>query len=401
MRVAHLALASMAAATTYCNREKSFCVVSQLKADDHKTVCFTVHSTAAGWAGFGIGNKGMNGADIFVGWKNSTKGYTIANLQASTETQPTLDPTVQNIVAVPLLDTNMTLGIDYSFCRPLQVAKGKNIEATTQYIWAFSTTPLSSNIDSPSASFPIHTATDDQMFADFTLADPTVVVTGTDSGPIVKPSTSFTFEMVLNLHAALMWVAWVVCPLAGIFVARYLKSRLGHNWFRIHMAVMGLGTGLLGIGGVVVLFLFQTGPHFNSNHSLVGLGVSGLMIVQIALGIASNLMFDPNRAAIPLVDKAHWWIGRLLFVAALVNIQLGFMLFQTLPYTFSNYVMYGHWGLVGIGLLLFIGAEFKFGQDNHVKKHDEEKHASYQSYSYQSHGGYPSQDRNGSKRRYK
>jgi predicted benzoate:H+ symporter BenE len=58
----YAALAGLSLAVTWCeNAEKAFCIVAARK---DANVCFTVHSTATGWAGFGIGKTGMNGAGM-------------------------------------------------------------------------------------------------------------------------------------------------------------------------------------------------------------------------------------------------------------------------------------------------------------------------------------------------
>ena len=57
----YAALAGLSLAVTVCNADKALCIVAARK---DANVCFTVHSTATGWAGFGIGKDGMNGAGM-------------------------------------------------------------------------------------------------------------------------------------------------------------------------------------------------------------------------------------------------------------------------------------------------------------------------------------------------
>jgi hypothetical protein len=328
-----------------------------------------------------------------VGWKNSTGGYTVANVQSISKSQPKVDSAIQNTVVVPLMDQSLSLGLGFSFCRPLTVTNGgKNIEESSGYIYAYSNAAPTS-IDSATSSFAKHdkygsfsadftkadavtadganNGTDPNITGGTKGADPIIIGGGTEgSSSILSPSESFSKENIVNLHASMMWVAWVASPLTGIFIARYLKTRLGHNWYRLHMSLMGLGTGLLGLGGGVLIFLYTPKEsHLESNHARMGMGVLALMIVQIVLGFVSNHMFDESRTSIPTLDKAHWWVGRILVIGALVTIQFGFMLFQDIGYEFNMIILYVHYGIVGMFLLLFIAAEIKFsGQDSHVKK---------------------------------
>ena len=169
---------------------------------------------------------------------------------------------------------------------------------------------------------------------------------------------------MIDLHAVLMWLAWVIAPMMGIFYARYLKS-LGHVWFRIHMLMMGLITGGLCIASLFVICLYKPPPHFSSVHAQLGLAVCLAMVLQIILGILSNIYFDPDRTSIPLLDKAHSWLGRILVVAALVNIQFGFTLSQSIGFSQSIYVPIAHYFIVAIIVLVFLFAEFKIGPTTH------------------------------------
>lgn len=189
---------------------------------------------------------------------------------------------------------------------------------------------------------------------------------------ILKPSKSFTMQDVINLHGAMLWVAWVLSPIVGIFIARYAKDSLNHNWYRLHMAIMGITTVILGLAGVILIFLYTTPPHFDSTHAIVGTAIIALMLVQVVLGFVSNHMFDPDRTSIPAVDKVHWWLGRLLLLGGIGNCQLGFSLYNNF-YPLSSFFVIVHWTVVGGAVILFSVAEFKIGQVNHIQAEENEK----------------------------
>jgi hypothetical protein len=83
---------------------------------------------------------------------------------------------------------------------------------------------------------------------------------------------------------------------------------------------------------VYSLVIAQGTSHFDvvdSNpHQLVGLIVMILTAMQPILGFVADRMFVANRFEVPVFpDRVHWWLGRLIIVAAFVNIYLGFKLF--------------------------------------------------------------------------
>ncbi|KAJ1565139.1 hypothetical protein HK405_013066, partial [Cladochytrium tenue] len=106
------------------------------------------------------------------------------------------------------------------------------------------------------------------------------------------------------VHGSLMFVAWGVCPPAAIFIARYLKPQLRHNWYRLHMGLATGGTLLL--TGLGLLFVELTlGPG------------------DVVLGVLANWLFSPSRTGVPWWDQLHWWLGRGVVLLALAQIHLG------------------------------------------------------------------------------
>ena len=120
-----------------------------------------------------------------------------------------------------------------------------------------------------------------------------------------------------------MFLAWGLGPLFGIFIARFLKKILGVWWYRLHLGIHLIITGLLSFIGVLIVGLYKAPPHFDSVHTKIGLAVVIIMAIQIVLGFVINALWDPNRTSIPLWDQAHWWIGRILWCLAIANIGLG------------------------------------------------------------------------------
>jgi len=80
----------------------------------------------------------------------------------------------------------------------------------------------------------------------------------------------------------------------------------------------------------------------------------------MVVGVISHVKFDPHRLTVPVwPDQIHWWLGRLLWVAALVNLFLGvWEIAKPFGYrTYRNptlppYVLLGAW-------LLLVRTNFK------------------------------------------
>ncbi|KAJ3269480.1 cytosolic factor, phosphatidylinositol/phosphatidylcholine transfer protein [Terramyces sp. JEL0728] len=106
-----------------------------------------------GWAGFGVGNSMLNDP-LYVGWVNSTGGYTVVSAKTSARAQPTpVSP--QDITVAPLgVAAPSWAKVAYAFSRP-----ATGISATGSYVFAYSGTVPTGNKDSISASYVEHDST--------------------------------------------------------------------------------------------------------------------------------------------------------------------------------------------------------------------------------------------------
>ncbi|KAJ1561716.1 hypothetical protein HK096_003591 [Nowakowskiella sp. JEL0078] len=170
--------------------------------------------------------------------------------------------------------------------------------------------------------------------------------------------------MVHIVHGAFMFFAWGICAPVAVVVARYFKVMLGLWWFRVHVIVASL-TLILTIAGLVVIKLvtgtisIEVVQGLGGAHSILGVLVIILVVVQSILGVAIDFMFDSERTGIPLRDKSHWWIGRTLVIGSIVNLALGLFYLNTFTYVDVGW-------FIG-GLVWFvIGATFLFVLDRTI-----------------------------------
>lgn len=313
----------------FCQQDV-FCVLSVAR---ESSIVFTVLSAANSWAAFGIGSS-MTKTFMTMGWKNNTGGYTVSSRYSSGHVAPVLapgaiDPSVASDMAVP-----SWANLAYSF----QMPRTSSLSSNATYIWAHSSAEITGDIDSPSASFRIHDEFGTISNVDFTAApsiEPSEVL-NVGLKPIIGLPSHVSFDTVIKIHAWFMIYAWILCPFLGVFVARFLKARLPNIWFRLHVFIMTLGVGFFSITGILLIFLYKynrwdfSEPHqVNSRlNQIAGIVITVVFLVQIGIGIASDKYYNPYRVSAPVLDKVHWWLGRILIIAALANTVFGILLFQ-------------------------------------------------------------------------
>lgn len=166
----------------------------------------------------------------------------------------------------------------------------------------------------------------------------------------------------------------------GVWLARYFKV-IVPAWFKHHWRVQAVAVvialvavllafvGMLLftlISGVSSRFLFLTAhtPHTNnvtdkryyfdpSPHSILGLTIVALILLQVLLGYLSNALWHAGKPPHFFPDKLHWYCGRLALVLGIVNIYLG-----TREYVmaFDVRAAAGGWAVVGVMGAVVVGA---------------------------------------------
>ncbi|KAJ3308000.1 DOMON domain-containing protein frrs1L [Boothiomyces sp. JEL0838] len=378
----YLLLLSVVYSVPVCPISNGFCVVTEAQGSN---TCFTIHSKYDGWNGIGVGSTRMAGADMYIGWTNSTGGITIGNFEGSGHTQPNIN-SIQNqfSVSVPKVKPSWS-GQSFYFCRPTTLTlNGKSITESAGYIFAGSNSKPNGNVDKTGVTFVQH-----DVMGTFTpsFSSPNSNNSsntgqggagsdnnggsGTFTQPILTPSSSFPYQKIVILHGILMFIAWVISPFIGIYIARYMKSTLGHTWYILHVFFMAGLTACATIASFILIFLYSSDRFASVDsrvgdvHEKLGLIVTIAVVVQVLLGYISNAKYDPNRTSIPWFDIAHWWVGRILFLFGLLNAFFG-ILFYKENYTLSIWVFPIFWTIIGFGTVMFTIGQFTIGQDNHI-----------------------------------
>ncbi|KAJ3182026.1 hypothetical protein HDU87_000366 [Geranomyces variabilis] len=316
-----------------------------------------------GWVAFGLGT-GMNSADVMMAYALPDGSISITRRSSSGHFLPTLastqDLTITN-------SSSSSSGNVVTFRRPLAAASAStpSIQQSTQpLIWAGYT---GSPPTSPGA-IPQHTVSG---VASGNLLDGSMAFA--HSSPSAPPPTIVTGDdgsrdrRLRIIHGTLMAFAWVGLAPAAILIARFGKKALGVWWFRIHFTLFGLCAALTYAAfAIVYRVVADTGEnHYDYSasgiHVILGLLVVILTAPQAFLGIVIDKLWSPTRKSIPWRDKLHWWLGRLTFLLAVINIPFGIALFYRDDNNNNRpawpYILYAL--LLGAAVVAFVGLAIK------------------------------------------
>ncbi|KAJ3409362.1 hypothetical protein HDU80_001381 [Chytriomyces hyalinus] len=149
------------------------------------------------------------------------------------------------------------------------------------------------------------------------------------SGIIALPSGMSRATMVM-IHALIMSVALVLLPPIGIFIAMFMRDKLGSSWVGVHVGIMIVGVGLLSIVGATLAFLFKPGQPFASLHQIAGVAIIVLILFQIVFGFVAKAGYNPIESTSPIMTQVHRYFGFFIYVLVVpAQIYLGFTEYKT------------------------------------------------------------------------
>ncbi|KAJ3406737.1 hypothetical protein HDU80_010566 [Chytriomyces hyalinus] len=355
-KVVNIPATSSTSISTFCrDSSNSFCLVS-IRDEVAATVTFVAYSSLTGWIGFGTGQV-MAGSRMFIGWNNGKQA--VISQRTTSEYNLPIPVNASIFAAVPLpAGINLPSSIKISFALSVPISSG--IASTTSpsdFMFAGSnSTPGTPSV--PSSSFRKH-----EFRGQFNVD---VSKLGQSSGE--GAGSTPVVDLVLQ-HGIFMFLGWCVLPPIAIFVARYLKFRLGHVWYLTHTGIMLFGvSACIATALVCVEVNLAPGktPFITTPHGILGATLCfAIYPMQVVFGFMSNALFNAERECVPWWDRMHWWVGRVAVVLAVVNVQLGLTLFEA-----SSGVVGLFWAfivLVVVGVGGFVGEYWLKGAVHHVK----------------------------------
>ncbi|KAI8905839.1 hypothetical protein EDD86DRAFT_193504 [Gorgonomyces haynaldii] len=308
-------------AATFCSQQ-DYCAVSTKTPDG---LVMTLYGATTGWLAIGAGSS-MSSSKMVIGYKNSTGGITLSARTSSAKREPTAVGSVQVVKTPATVQIPSWATLSFSF---LSKQSDSGFTAFSDaYIWAMSPSAPTSLVDTNSAQLTVHSKRGSIQKIDFAADGPTAA-TGAAGGAILRLPSGFTYEQVVQIHAYMMIFAWVLMPLIGIYVARSLKHT-GNGWFVMHIVIMVLGVFVVSLGAIALIYLYSDDKLIVPTvpHTYVGYAITGLAAIQMGLGLAAHWTYNPDRSSAPIIDRIHWWIGRVLSLGALANVALGILLYQ-------------------------------------------------------------------------
>ncbi|KAJ3204423.1 hypothetical protein HDU67_009536 [Dinochytrium kinnereticum] len=358
---------STKATGTFCTSSNSLCLTVVRDATTNLAT-FIVQSTYTGYTAIGIGSRIMAGATIYVAWPNGSGGYTLSQRTSTGYTVPAFSAT-QGIDSVAMPSDPSVVKplagavMQFAFTRPAtndtSGAPSVSVSGATDFIWAGfsgSVPPTTA----ASASFPKHATGN---YGSFQIDVSKVGTTSTGSAV----ASQYDVQQMRMLHGVFMFIGWAVLPYIGIFVARYMKDRMGHAWYLTHMGIMIGGVGICTLVGLVLIELPVVGARFFSTyHGIFGTVLAlAIFPLQCALGFISNHLWSPNRTSIPWWDQLHWWLGRVSVLASVPIMYFGLKLFEA-----PNLAYVGLFLWIGVCAVVLVAGQFAIGVVHHVKKRE-------------------------------
>ncbi|KAJ3097788.1 hypothetical protein HK100_005254, partial [Physocladia obscura] len=340
---------------------------------------FTLFSSVGGYLGFGVGETAgevMGPADVMVAYPDATATQTNGVVIASFLTQGagllTVNPTM--VWTATALNTTIPQPTWASFAvsviRP-NAATGVsgvalNIASTTNFIFAWCSVPVSNSNGTLGLTYHRNNHTSVVAIINANSAS------SADSGSsLIALPSSISITMIVYIHVILVSIAFTLMPSAGMFVAMFLRQRLGTKWIAVHLGLMIGGVALFAILGVVVMILFKPGKMFSSVHQYGGIVVLVLMFVQFALGFVAKSSVDGSSA---LIAQAHKYFGLFFsFIIIPAQVVLGYLEYKRVFNVTPPILLIGIPGallVIGIGALVAGYFTLPYGEADIVFRKD-------------------------------
>ncbi|KAJ3335488.1 hypothetical protein HDU83_000256 [Entophlyctis luteolus] len=140
---------------------------------------------------------------------------------------------------------------------------------------------------------------------------------------IVTLSNGLTGPMLVHMHVILMSLSLLALPSVGVFVAMFLRERLGWKWTRVHLGIV-ISVGVLSAGSGILMILLKPGQMMCSMHEKLGAVILGLAVVETLIILAEMWCADGSAF---VAAQFHKYFG-LVLVYLVVPAQVVFGFFQ-------------------------------------------------------------------------
>lgn len=341
-------LLGLANAAEFCTSDNMLCLRTLIDPQVQDALQMEIQfDSTNGWAAVGLG-RSMSDADIYLGYLSSDNELFLHQRKSTSQSLPDKVNDSNLLSFASGIQNGKTF---YRFQVPLS---GQGIDRrdipneNTDLIWAYN-----DNIN--------------DIAGDGDLAQHTRF--GSFSLNLLSESSATASASPDIVHGYLMMISWLILAPFGIFIAAFLKAKLGVWWFRLHALIFTVAfIAILAAFGIIVDFKGDS-PHFATAHGIIGLVVIILTSGQVLLGVVIDQLWDPERDYIPWHDKLHWWQGRILYILAAANVIIGFLgLSMTASAIASGVLLALFIVIMGFSKLAFKGSK---GHENDPYTEDE------------------------------
>lgn len=129
-----------------------------------------------------------------------------------------------------------------------------------------------------------------------------------------------------DAHGALMMAGWGVFLVLGLIVAGYGRDIFKEGlWFKIHQGLQTFGLICVTAGWVISYTMVQGAFYQTVYHAQLGTAIMVLAYFQFLSGVLRPHLVPDQEKSLPrkIFEIQHPWTGRILLIAATVNIFTG------------------------------------------------------------------------------
>ncbi|CAG8458617.1 2850_t:CDS:2 [Acaulospora morrowiae] len=345
----------------YCDKSTKYCFAislpnTTLPASQQFAEFTLVAPNNVGWLGVGVGDSMLTGY-LIVAWPNPDGSVTLSQRNSlNGYHEPTASSNQQDLILDNATVSNSDGNLEIHF-RRLVSLKANTIPSKGKFLWALGHHKVDGN--NYDASISYH---------DGGMGVVKMQLTSDD-----KSTNYWTrYDKLIIAHATIMFIAWLVCVPAAIYIARFARNLLPRSWFHIHWGIQVFLVVPLAIAGGSLSYVAVNGFFFDDPHKIIGLILFIGLFVQLAIGGIHHKLFDPHRNFVPWWTQLHWWFGRALVVLAVFQVPLGLSLYQADIELFYFYYIYIFILLISFSFLSIRKWNISNGVKNGFRKMDDE-----------------------------
>ncbi|TFK74258.1 hypothetical protein BDN72DRAFT_789463 [Pluteus cervinus] len=290
----------------------------------NSTVEYTLASSQQpAWMAMGWGT-GMVGSHLVVMWANDDGNITVSQRYATDHVMPLVEPNPPKVATLEPASFASSASTKFIFTVP------SDGSTTQDVIYAFGKTK-------PSSSQPDATIIQHVDQGTFTLDLSKSLANNGNPAPPTSPGHTplDSRRQLIIVHATFVFLGFLVTLPAGALLARYTRT-FSSSWFQGHWKLQFIVAGFFIVIGValgITSVAQGSGRHLKTTHTMWGVILLVLYILQLSLGAFIHFKKDPNSRRRPPQNYGHAVLGLLIIATAFYQVHTGYT--EEYPNTFG------------------------------------------------------------------